>query len=219
MHRRAAGFTYVSLIIVVFIIGLVGTTALKLGSMLQRSMSEQELLYIGAAFSDALQSYADATPAGQPIQPHALRDLLKDPRFPAIRRHLRKLYVDPMTGRADWGLVTLGEQGGIIGVYSKSDARLVKVGNFPPRFQGFEGKQHISDWKFTFTGKPESVPVVSAQPTPAAAAAPASGPGAPTGAGPAQPATPGAPTEEPVAPLPPEPTEAPSSAAHEPEKN
>ena len=33
-------------------------SALKLGSVLQRSRAEQELLDIGAAFGDALQSYA-----------------------------------------------------------------------------------------------------------------------------------------------------------------
>ncbi|HJU99850.1 MAG TPA: type II secretion system protein [Burkholderiaceae bacterium] len=178
--RRAAaqdGFTYLSVIVLVAIIGLVTATTLKVGSVLQRSRAERELLYIGAAFSDALQSYASATPAGQPAQPATLKDLLKDPRFPGTRRHLRKIFVDPITGKAEWGLVRLGEgegkdagkgdgKGGIVAVYSLSDARPVKVGNFPTRFQAFEGRAHLSDWKFTLTGKPATAaPVAPAPPS------------------------------------------------------
>lgn len=152
-RARSGGFTYLSLIVLVAIIGLVTATTLKLGSVLQRARAEQELLRIGAEFSDALQSYADATPAGKPSQPASLKDLLRDPRFPTTRRHLRKIYADPMTGRAEWGIVYLAEKVGVIGIYSLSDAKPVKIGNFPARFTGFDGKEKISDWKFTMTGK------------------------------------------------------------------
>jgi len=153
-RRRDGGFTYLSLIILVAIIGLVSASALKLGSVIQRSRAEQELLVIGAAFSDALQSYADATPSGMPTQPPSLKALLKDPRFPGVRRHLRKLYVDPMTGKPDWGVVYLGDKVGVLAVYSLSDAKPVKIGNFPARFQGLEGKAKISEWRFAAAGKP-----------------------------------------------------------------
>ena len=167
---RQGGFTYLSLMIVVAIIGMVTASAIKLGAVLQRARAEQELLRIGAEFSDALQSYADATPSGQPSQPASLADLLKDPRFPTIRRHLRKIYVDPMTGKPEWGIVQLGDKAGIVSVYSLSDAKPVKMGNFPARFSGFQGKSHISDWKFTMTGKAATEnqmtpnPVVDPQP-------------------------------------------------------
>ncbi len=147
--RRQQGFTYLSLIILVAIIGLVAAAGLKMGALLQRRAAEQELLDIGAAFGDALASYARATPAGQPQQPGSLKDLLKDPRFPGTRRHLRKLHVDPITGRAEWGLMYLAGGSGVVGVYSLSDARPIKVGNFEPRFQQFAGRERFSDWKFT----------------------------------------------------------------------
>ncbi|WP_229262936.1 type II secretion system protein [Duganella radicis] len=147
-RQNARGFTYLSLIIVVAIIALVAASAVKLGSVLQRSRAEQELLDIGAAFSDALKSYADATPQGMPTQPPSLKELLKDPRFPGTRRHLRKIFVDPMTGKAEWGIVYRGDKIGVLAVYSLSDAKPVKIGNFPARYSGFEGKSHISDWKF-----------------------------------------------------------------------
>jgi len=150
--RRDGGFTYLSVIIVVAIIGLVAAASLKLGATVQRSRAEQQLLVIGGAFSDALQSYADATPAGQPTQPPSLKELLRDPRFPTPRRHLRKIFVDPMTGKAEWGIVYLGGTTGVMAVYSLSDARPVKIGNFPARFQSLAGKRKISEWRFVASG-------------------------------------------------------------------
>lgn len=146
--QSARGFTYLSLIIVVAIVALLTASTIKLGSVLQRSRAEQALLEIGGAFSDALKSYADATPQGQPTQPPSLKELLKDPRFPGTRRHLRKIFVDPMTGKAEWGIVYRGDKVGVLAVYSLSDAKPVKIGNFPARYSGFEGKSRISEWKF-----------------------------------------------------------------------
>lgn len=211
--RRSGGFTYLSLIIVVAIIGLVAASALKLGSVLQRSRAEQQLLEIGAAFSDALQSYAEATPAGMPPQPPSLNDLLKDPRFQTTRRHLRKLFVDPMTGKAEWGVVYLGDKVGVLAVYSLSKDKPVKIGHFPERYSGFEGKNSISDWKFTGSPKTAGVAAVVSPPlaAPLLAPAPQQTAPAPTGT-PAPlmlpPVTPGEnpapPSEEPpVAPAPP----------------
>ncbi|MES2075078.1 MAG: type II secretion system protein [Pseudomonadota bacterium] len=205
--RRQGGFTYLSLIILVAVIGLVAASTLKMGALLQRARAEQELLNIGAEFSDALQSYANATPAGQPPQPPSLKELLKDPRFPGVRRHLRKLFVDPMTGSAEWGVVYLADKVGVIAVYSLSDAKAIKLSNFPSRYQVFEGKTLVSDWKFTMTGK-------------AATAGPADGapprqPGnisAPNpGSAPAAPGIP-APVEPPEAPETPETSETPEPA-------
>lgn len=144
-----SGFTYLSLMIVLAIIGLVTATSIKLGSVLQRSKAEQELLNIGTAFSDALQSYAEATPAGQSTMPATLADLLRDPRFPTPKRHLRKIFVDPVTGRTEWGIVYAGDRTGVVAIYSLSNARPVKISNFPQRFAGFAGALKISDWKFS----------------------------------------------------------------------
>lgn len=108
--RPARGFTYVSVIILVAIIGLVAATTLRIGATMQRAQAERELLYIGEQFSDALKSYAGATPQGQPQQPPTLKELLRDPRFPGTRRHLRKIFIDPMTGKAEWGIIYMGDK-------------------------------------------------------------------------------------------------------------
>jgi type II secretory pathway pseudopilin PulG len=158
---REAGFTYVGLIVLVAIIGLVGAATLKADALLRRAAAEQELLEIGAAFSAALTSYAEATPRGQLPQPASLEELLKDPRFPGMRRHLRKIFVDPITGKAEWGIVWLNKGNGINGsggsgvlaVYSLSDAKPLKQANFDARFQNFENRGHLSEWKFTVIGR------------------------------------------------------------------
>ena len=124
-----------------------------MGALLARAEAENELLEIGAEFSAALRSYAQASPQGQPTQPTSLEALLRDPRFPNPRRHLRRIFVDPMTGMAEWGLVRSGEGGPILGVYSLSQARPLKIAKFDERFVNFDNKQHLSDWKFTANGQ------------------------------------------------------------------
>jgi type II secretory pathway pseudopilin PulG len=160
------GFTYLGLIILVTVIGMVGAATLKIGALMQRAQAEQDLLDIGAAFSDALQSYAAATPKGQPPQPPSLQELLKDPRTPALRRHLRKIFVDPATGSTEWGIVYQADKGagGVVAVYSLSQARPLKIGNFDARFVGFDGKQHLSDWKFTAGAIAPVLPVAPVAP-------------------------------------------------------
>lgn len=166
-RSRQAGFTYLGLIVFVFIIGLVGAATLKVDALLRRAQLEQELLETGAQFSAALNSYAAATPRGQPRAPLSLGDLLRDKRFPNPRRHLRKVFIDPVTGKPEWGLVRAGEAGPIIGVHSLSQATPLKQANFDMRFAGFENREHLAQWRFMAqeTGAPALVPPnVPAQP-------------------------------------------------------
>jgi type II secretory pathway pseudopilin PulG len=176
---RQAGFTYLALIIFVTIIGLVGAATLKIGALLQRAAAEEELLDIGAAFSAALDSYAAATPQGASPYPPSLKELLKDPRVPGVRRHLRKIFVDPLTGNAEWGVVYLGDgTTGVVAVHSLSTARPLKVANFDSRFAGLDNADTISAWRFKARdpalgqapGQPQP------QPRPGAPAAPAAQP-------------------------------------------
>ncbi|NML62117.1 type II secretion system protein [Massilia sp. RP-1-19] len=191
---RCGGFTYIGLIVLLAILGLVGAAGMKTGSLMQRAAAEEELLEIGAAFSDALRSYAAATPQGQPQQPPNLEALLKDPRFPGVRRHLRRIFVDPLTGKAEWGVVTAGDKAFVTGMYSLSPAKPLKVGNFDARFLNFDNKERISDWKFTAAG--QGVVILNA--TGSAPPVPA-GPGAPPASGAEPPEAPPAPEVAPAA--------------------
>jgi type II secretory pathway pseudopilin PulG len=168
--RREGGFTYLGLIIFVTVIGLVGAATLKIDALLRRARVEQELLETGAAFGEALRTYAEATPKGQPQQPPTLKELLKDPRFPGVRRHLRKIFVDPLTGKAEWGIVWAnpGDRRGVLAVYSLAQVAPLKQANFDARFRGFERKTRISDWKFAATGQALMQGQVQGQPLNAA---------------------------------------------------
>ncbi|MET3120937.1 type II secretory pathway pseudopilin PulG [Oxalobacteraceae bacterium GrIS 2.11] len=148
---REDGFTYLGLIILVTLIGLAATMALQVGALVQRRDAENELLLIGREYIDALQRYHDAAPPGQPNVPARLEDLLSDPRFPNIRHHLRKLYIDPMTGNGDWGVLYGSSEGfsGVVGIYSLSQAVPIKQDNFDWPFENFKGKKSYHDWVFS----------------------------------------------------------------------
>ena len=147
---RQDGFTYVGLIVLISVIGMVTAAAIKIDSLTRRAEAEQELLDIGLEFSSALRSYAAATPAGQPDKPGSLNDLVRDARYPEPRRHLRKIYPDPITRNSEWGIVYVG--GRIVGIHSLSMAQPLKIANFGSRFQGYDKRKRISEWIFTASG-------------------------------------------------------------------
>lgn len=151
-RKRDHGFTYVGLIILVAIIGLVAASTVKMGALLQRSTAEEDLLEIGTAFSRALQSYAEASGPDQRRSPTSLDQLLRDPRFPNPRRHLRRLYADPITGKTEWGIMFGPDRVSIIGIHSLSNAKPIKIANFSPDFEQFANKAHISEWIFVKKG-------------------------------------------------------------------
>lgn len=214
--QTQAGFTYIGLIVFVTIIGLVGAATLKVGALLQRAEAENELLAIGAEFSAALASYAQATPPGQPTQPASLEALLRDPRFPSPRRHLRRIFVDPITGSREWGLVRAAEGGPIIGVYSLSRRQPLKVANFDARFVNFDHKEHLSDWKFTANGQGTNANGAAVPGETLFPPLPAPAPAAPGGAPAEEPQVP-PPMPEPTPEPAPEPEPEPAPAEPEPE--
>lgn len=148
-NGKARGFTYLGLVLLLAVISLAAACGVKAGALLHRRAAEAELLEVGSAFSEALASYAAATPRGQPKEPRTLQDLVRDPRFPVPRRHLRKLFVDPLTGNDQWGIVELETGPGIVGVFSLSAARPIKVGNFDLAHEDFTGKTSYRDWIFS----------------------------------------------------------------------
>lgn len=114
-----------------------------------RRDKEAQLLFIGHEFRQALGRYHQAKGVGGGAQyPITLEELLKDPRYPGAVRHLRRLYADPVTGKADWGL--LRQQGRIVGVYSLSEQRPIKQGNFREEDKSLNRKPRYADWLFTY---------------------------------------------------------------------
>lgn len=136
--RPFSGFAYIFLLIAVAVIGGAGALSVQLGSTMARRDAEGRLREVGRAFSQALDSYAAMTPQGMMPAPKTLEQLLRDDRFPAVVRHLRRIYDDPITGGATWGLLRDG-QGFIVGVYSLSDS--VPVGAAPSQVGEVIGAQ------------------------------------------------------------------------------
>ena len=83
--------------------GVAAVIASDLYATSVRRDKERELIFIGHEFRTAIGRYYNSRAGGQAVYPLTLDELLKDPRFPSPRRHLRRLYVDPVTGK---GLTT-----------------------------------------------------------------------------------------------------------------
>jgi type II secretory pathway pseudopilin PulG len=126
--------------------GIVLTVVSQVWQTMQKREKEDELLFVGDQMRRALALYAANAPGGQRY-PQSLEELLKDPRYPDARRYLRKIYLDPITGRADWGLVT-GPGDVIMGVYSLSEEEPLKKTEFRFADLAFEGKTKYSEWVF-----------------------------------------------------------------------
>lgn len=129
--RPVRGFTY---LVLLFALALAGAALARLGPPWQQAAQrgrEAELLFRGGQIRDALQRFHDSTPGGTAALPAQLDELLTDRRGPTPRHHLRRLYTDPFTGRADW-LAVRDATGGIVGVRSRSQRPALRRQDVPP---------------------------------------------------------------------------------------
>jgi type II secretory pathway pseudopilin PulG len=148
-HCREGGFTYFGLLAIILIMGVVLATAGEVLHLAQKREKEQELLFVGNQFRQAIKLYYEHTPPSAQRYPARLEDLLEDPRYPSIQRYLRKVYADPINGSTKWGLVK-GPGGEILGVHSLSRKRPVKKGNFSSVDKNLENKTKYADWVFMY---------------------------------------------------------------------
>lgn len=159
--RAGRGFAYIALLIAVLVMGVALAAAGEVWSMAQQREKERQLLFVGGEFRRAIASYAGHADGGAPRFPRRLEELLLDPRVPGVRRHLRRIYADPITGEAQWGLLT-SAGGEIYGVHSLSDAAPVKRAGFVAEDARFEGKGKYSEWVFSPVQKaPAAAPKTS----------------------------------------------------------
>lgn len=157
-HRPVAarGFSYLALL---WWVAISGVMLAALGSQWRLDATRQrevEMVFRGEQIQAALAAYQANTPAGQPSLPTDLAELLDDTRQGPPRRHLRRLWNDPITGQA-WGILRT-EEGRIRGVFSASDRKPLTAP---------EGIGSYREWRFDI---PETPP-----PSPEAASAASSG--------------------------------------------
>jgi len=163
LQPRQAGVTYLAVLLLVALMGATLGAAGVLWHTAQMREKERELLFVGNEYRRAIQLYYLNSPGGVRQYPRELADLVRDPRQPAVKRYLRKLYRDPMTGKPEWGLVK-NPDGSIAGVYSLSDAAPFKTANFSKGDADFEGKEKYSDWKFVYRDTPVAGPLPQQKP-------------------------------------------------------
>lgn len=143
-----AGFTYIGLLVFIAIAGIAMAGTGTIASLQLQREHEAQLLFVGEQFRQAIESYYLATPTAVKVFPASLQELLEDKRFPKAKRHLRQIYIDPMTGHQQWGLITLG--GRIMGVHSLSSRKPRKKAGFSEAQAAFAQARSYQDWRFTY---------------------------------------------------------------------
>ena len=145
-RRSAGGFTYIGLLVLIVLIGLMLAAAGEVAATAAQREREAQLLWVGHEYRAAIRRYWSHRRA----YPQTLEELLgAAPDAPVQVRYLRRLYPDPMTNAVDWVLVP-APNGGIMGVASSSRRAPLKTGHFDDADQDFADASAYSDWQFTF---------------------------------------------------------------------
>jgi type II secretory pathway pseudopilin PulG len=147
---KQQGFTLMGALIMVAAMGAGLAAYGQMASHVAQREKEAELLFRGDQYRQAIAAYykKDQT------YPRTLAELLEDRRYPNPVHHLRKLYADPINGRADWGIMD-APGGGVMGVYSKSEEAPIKTGAFSLANKTFADAKRYSDWQFFYTPRPK----------------------------------------------------------------
>jgi len=123
----ARGVIYPVLLISILIIGIATAGVAQLWSTQVKREKETELLFRLGEYRRAIARYR----ADHNRLPKELKDLLDDRTQLVTRRYLRRIYTDPMTGKADWNLDLLmdrdGTVAGIRDVRSRAEGKSFKV--------------------------------------------------------------------------------------------
>jgi general secretion pathway protein G len=136
-RRSEAGLTLIELIVTVAILALVAGAAVPVARFQVKREKERELRYDLWQMRDAIDHYKDAadrnafiTKVDSQGYPPDLQTMVDGVDVQGKKvRFLRRIPVDPMTGKADWGLRSMQDDptsdtfGGqnVFDVYSKSD--------------------------------------------------------------------------------------------------
>jgi len=146
-RHRQRGYTYLLVLFLVAGLGLITAGVGQTWQARAQREREQALISIGVEMARALKHYHDRSPEGAKVWPQNLEVLLEDRRFPTPQRHLRRIYRDPMTRRANWGLEREGDR--IVGIYSLSEKKPFRQHDLPPELgEAVSGAQSYREWVF-----------------------------------------------------------------------
>jgi type II secretory pathway pseudopilin PulG len=121
------GVIYPVLLISILVIGVATAGVAELWSTQVKREKEEELLFRLGEFRRAIVRYR----ADHNRLPKELKDLLEDRTQLQRRRYLRRIYPDPLTGKADWKLDLLADRSGVVSgiqdVHSQAQGKPLKV--------------------------------------------------------------------------------------------
>jgi type II secretory pathway pseudopilin PulG len=112
------GFTYLYALLLVAVSGAAMVSFAAAWSSTREREKLAELRWVGNQFRQAIGLYYERSPGSVKRFPEKLEDLLEDRRFLTTQRYLRRIYTDPLTGKADWELLP-APTGGFSGVRSR----------------------------------------------------------------------------------------------------
>ena len=166
-RARQAGFGFLLVLLLIALLGIGLGVAGTLWRSESRRIKENELLYVGEQYRKALENYYQMSPGQAKRYPVKIEELLLDPRITKRTRHMRKLYRDPMTGRAEWGMVIDPASKEIRGVYSLAPGEPMKKQGFKEPQTDFANAKRYDAWRFVAresqpapveAGKPAVIP-------------------------------------------------------------
>lgn len=160
LFHNQHGAVLLMVLVMVTLLGLMAGIAGSSWQTIVQRAKEADLLWKGNQIRQAIGRYYEFSGAGTEVKaqtaakalhqfPVMLEDLLADPRALEVTRYLRRLYLDPMTGK-EWELIISPEGGGIMGVKSSSDKEPFKRSDFAEENQSFIGQKSYSDWQFVY---------------------------------------------------------------------
>ncbi|WP_294738133.1 type II secretion system protein [uncultured Pseudomonas sp.] len=159
--QHQQGSVFMGMLVSVAIVAVLLMEAGTLWSSVLQRERELELLARGNEIRHAIGLYFEHAK----LYPKTLDELLLDRRLPTTRRYLRRVYTDPMTGKADWGLIP-GAGGTIMGVYSTAKGTPFKQAGFPLEDQTFTGQSSYQGWQFMYGPGQNYEPPIGINPPP-----------------------------------------------------
>jgi len=126
-RRPPRGIVYPLLLASILVIGVATAGVAELWTTQIKREKEEELLFRLSEIRRGIIRFR----ADKNRLPKELKDLLEDRTQLQTRRYLRRLYTDPMTGKADWDLKLLADRTGTVSgiedVHSTSKEKPLKT--------------------------------------------------------------------------------------------
>ncbi|MBE8602737.1 pilus assembly FimT family protein [Pseudomonas cyclaminis] len=157
-RQHQHGSVFMGMLVTVAVVAVMLMEAGTLWSSVLQRERELELLARGNEIRRAIGLYY----AHGSTFPRSLEDLVLDRRQPTIKRYLRRVYTDPLTGNADWGVVP-GPGETIMGVFSTAAGTPFKQDNFAALNHSFTGQGSYQGWVFLY-GPGQSNPATRVAP-------------------------------------------------------